>query len=102
MFGRFAAACARAFGSPRTFAAVLSLILVWLAAAPFMGWQEWNASLGLAGNTAESTAELLLAIAVQYVVNRSDQRHDATLKRIEQLEQTILDRLPDKKTDGGM
>lgn len=97
MFEKFAEWCAAFFGSPRTFGFTAALILVWIAIAPWMGWQEWNSTIGLAGNTTESTAELLLAIAIQYVCNRSEKRHDATLQRIEELETKILDRLPPKE-----
>lgn len=92
MFARFATWCARLMGSPRTFAVTLGLILAWLAAIPWMGMQNWNASLGLAGNTTESTIELLAAIAIQYVVNRSESGQREAIARIEALEQKIADR----------
>lgn len=87
IFDRFARWFTRWFGSAATFCIVTALVLLWAAPAGWMGAGHWNSTLGLAGNTIESTAELLLAIAIQYTtsrVERQQQQHMAALERLEQ------------------
>lgn len=85
MILRFCSWFARAFGSARCFTICGVLLVVWLACIPILGLAHWNASLGLGGNTAESTVELFLAIATLYVANTIDRRHDDQLARIEEI-----------------
>jgi low affinity Fe/Cu permease len=92
-FARFAMWFSSAFGSAKAFTITTSLVLVWLAVMPWIGIARWNASLGLAGNTAESTLELFLAIAVQYTGNRIEKRQEAHMERIERLERAIAQHL---------
>jgi low affinity Fe/Cu permease len=97
MFSRFATRCAAFAGSPRTFAVTCILIVLWAVPAFFTGFTRWNSGLGLFGNNFESTAELLMGLAIQYVVNKSERAQQDTFKRIEDLERRILETLDAKE-----
>lgn len=66
-FTAFAAACARAAGSPYVFAMTVGLIVAWAVSGPFAGWSDtWQ----LVANTATTIATTLLVLLVQHTQNR--------------------------------
>lgn len=93
MFDRFARAFTRWFGSAGMFTAVTLVIILWIVPIAWLGAGGWNATAGLAGNTIESTFELLLAIAIQYTAVRVEHAQQRHMEAIERLERTIAERL---------
>lgn len=62
-----------AMGTETAFGISCVLAVIWLAMAPIMGLSHWNATLGLGGNTTESTGEWFLGIAM---LIKANQIHD--------------------------
>lgn len=67
---------ADAFGTETTFGICAVLLVVWLVLIPFLGLGHWNATVGLGGNTIESTVELFLEIAILLKANQIARRQE--------------------------
>lgn len=70
LIDRFATWFTDAFGTEMSFALWTAGLVVWLALIPVLGPGRWNATIGLGGNTVESTVELFLAIATLIRANQ--------------------------------
>ena len=93
------------FGTEAAFAISVCGLLVWVALIPLLGWTHWNSTVGLFGNTVESTGEWFFAVATLVTARaitthqrREQERTDALLasieaqsKRIEALGEEIFD-----------
>lgn len=93
IFDRFARWFTNWFGSAPAFCVVAACVCVWVSLMAFVGPARWNATLGLAGNTVQSTAELLLAIAIQYTASRVERQQQEHMAAIERLETMIAEHM---------
>jgi len=82
---RFAWWFADAFGSEASFGLWTVALVAWLAVIPFMGLSHWNSTIGLGGNTVESTLELFLEIAILIRANQIESRQRQQIDHIEQM-----------------
>lgn len=95
------------FGTEMAFAISLLVFVVWVGLVPILGWTQWNSTVGLFGNTVESTGEWFFAVATLVLAgritlhqSRERARTDALLKqieeqsaRIERMGEMLLDQL---------
>lgn len=82
---RFAIWFAAFFGTEASFACWTVLLVLWLVPIFLLGFGRWNSTVGLAGNTIESTFELFLAIAVLIRANQIEARQVRQMEHIEKM-----------------
>ncbi|MHB8511493.1 MAG: hypothetical protein ACYDCC_04880 [Actinomycetota bacterium] len=81
----------RIFGSKHHFAVAIGALVAWIAPVAFMGYSRWNGTIGLSGNTYESTAEYFLAVATLYVGAKIAGHQQKQFDHMEALKERIRD-----------